>query len=68
MPMPMKLNAGHYPIPIPVPLPVTIPVFVKTKRNSVRGVHKELKKLRRKQILEMATRKADDEDFLSEGE
>ena len=37
-----------YPVPVPIPVPVPVPIFIPTTRNSIKGIEKQLKKIKAK--------------------
>uniref|UniRef100_A0A0K2TUK9 Putative LOC101855726 [Aplysia californica] n=1 Tax=Lepeophtheirus salmonis TaxID=72036 RepID=A0A0K2TUK9_LEPSM len=75
MPVPMRMYSAPYPVPVPVPIPIPVPVFIPVKRNSIKGILKQIKKIQAKlpahpyeaEVLAMAGAVAD-KDTLSESE
>ena len=48
LPVPMQMYQRPYPVPIPIPVPIPVPIFIPTTRNSIKGIEKQLKKIKAK--------------------
>lgn len=46
VPFPFPLYHRPYPFPVPVPIPIPVPILVPTTRNSIRGITKQIRKIR----------------------
>lgn len=48
VPAPVHMSVDYVPIPFPIPIPVPVPIFIPTTRNSVKGILKEISKIKNK--------------------
>jgi len=48
IPTPCAMYNAPYPVPVPIPLPFPVPVFIPTTRNSIKGILKQINKIKNK--------------------
>ena len=76
VPVPLAMYTHPVPTPFPFPVPVPVPIFVPTRRNSIKGILKEIDKVKYKvpadpleaELLRMAEMVAEDKGDESNSE